>query len=193
MGSSKICVTFGNVSSAFSTGNVFDRKSRVRFRISSLNGDFLNIILVNWQWQLIEFKLFWWCLLWFQCVQWIWFAQNILPHWIARYLALIQIATYIGNAYKSVFAWYIFAFEVDVCIWWRANARWYSRCWFNKCIISAEKWKKSNIKILDWKWARSISFLLHIYLSHPSGGSSSSICGPSCVSTMAALCKSKRI
>lgn len=35
-GSSKICVTFGKVSSAFSTGNVFDRKSRVRLRISSL-------------------------------------------------------------------------------------------------------------------------------------------------------------
>lgn len=39
IGSSKICVTFGNVSSALSTGNVFDRKSSVRFRISSLKAD----------------------------------------------------------------------------------------------------------------------------------------------------------
>lgn len=36
--SDKICVTFGRVSSAFSTGNVFDRKSNVRFRMSSLIG-----------------------------------------------------------------------------------------------------------------------------------------------------------
>lgn len=35
-GSSRICVTFGNVSSAFRTGNVFDRKSSVRFLMSSL-------------------------------------------------------------------------------------------------------------------------------------------------------------
>lgn len=34
--SSRICVTFGRVSSAFSTGNVFDKKSNVRFRINSL-------------------------------------------------------------------------------------------------------------------------------------------------------------
>lgn len=35
-GSSSIWVTFGNVSSAFNTGNVFDKKSSVRFRINSL-------------------------------------------------------------------------------------------------------------------------------------------------------------
>lgn len=36
--SDRICVTLGNVSSALSTGSVFDRKSNVRFRISSLIG-----------------------------------------------------------------------------------------------------------------------------------------------------------
>lgn len=36
--SDRICVTFGKVSSAFSTGNVFERKSNVRFRSSSLIG-----------------------------------------------------------------------------------------------------------------------------------------------------------
>lgn len=44
IGSSKICVTFGRVSSAFSTGNVFDRKSSVRFRINSLKRNCWNAI-----------------------------------------------------------------------------------------------------------------------------------------------------
>lgn len=43
-GSSRICVTLGRVSSALSTGKVLDKKSSVRFRMSSLKWNCKQII-----------------------------------------------------------------------------------------------------------------------------------------------------
>lgn len=127
-GSSNICVTFGNVSSAFNTGNVFDRKSNVRFRISSLE------IRLRFRW--IEFQdLF--CSKFY--LQWIRFAQHILSHWVSWNLAFIEIAANIVHRNKGIFTWNIFAFQIDVGVWWWPHFRRNRRSRFNKRIIPARR------------------------------------------------------
>lgn len=62
-------------------------------------------------------------------------------------LNLVQIAANVMDRYEGIFAGYVFAFEVNVCVWWWANAWWYGRCGFHKRIISViDRMKSVNAK-----------------------------------------------
>lgn len=173
-GSSRICVTLGRVSSALSTGKVLDKKSSVRFRMSSLEWNCKINIWIGSVWINIDGAH----------SQWIWFAQDVLSHWISWNLSFVQITADIVNGYKCIFAGNIFAFKMNMSVRrWSDTGR---DCWgrFHERIVSS----MINDK---WQWVCEIKFcntelLCNVY---PSGGSSSSICG-SCDSTITALCKS---
>lgn len=127
-GSSSICVTLGRVSSAFNTGNVFDKKSSVRFRISSLKWDVIIAMVLN-----IDDRHKIW-----KHLQWIWFTEDILAHWISWNLSFIQISAYVVNRNECIFTWDIFTFQINVRIGWWANFRWYTRRGFNESVIAAK-------------------------------------------------------
>lgn len=69
-------------------------------------------------------------------LQWIRFAQDILPHRIPWYLALVEITANIVHRHEGLLARNVFAFDIHVCVWWWSDLWRDGRCWLHKGIIS---------------------------------------------------------
>lgn len=176
-----MCVTFGKVSSAFNTGNVLDKKSNVRFRMSSL------------KWCETTKKTF--IHRFDQMMISVIFTMDTVR--LAHSVPLDFVVFDLYSSHRKCcaqkqrhFCWGCLCTRDErACMVVDAHSavslmptQQMHNIFDEKKNIDSFKWVENDVRTIQvWK--------LLFSMAYPSGGSSSSICG-SCVSTTTALCKS---